>query len=250
MNDARTMTKRCLLLSLRSPDTLLTSVVLPALLMFLFVALFGGILRIEGVSYVNYIVPGVLLQCIGQCASTTAIGVNRDLTNGMALRFCTLPVKPCAVLSGRLWEAVLRNMLTSAIVLLAAVPAGFRPNAGAVDWLIVLVMLTGVTAAVSWLAVYIGICADSAEGASALSAVVVVLPYLSSGFVPTGAMPKALALFARYQPMTPVIDTMRNAFWGKTFEPAAFAAALLWCIVLSAAFCLLSRRAFLKRVRK
>ena len=85
--DTFTMAGRCLLLSGRNPDTILTSIMLPAMMMVLFVCLFGKVIRIEGISYVNYIVPGILLQCIGQCSATTAVSVNRDITGKMAERF-------------------------------------------------------------------------------------------------------------------------------------------------------------------
>ena len=87
------MAKRCMLLSKRNPDTLLTSIMLPALMMVLFVSLFGRLIEIDGTSYANYIVPGVVLQCIGQCACVTAVMVNNDLSSGIVSRFCTLPMK-------------------------------------------------------------------------------------------------------------------------------------------------------------
>lgn len=246
-NDNFTMTQRCFLLSLRNPDIVLTSILLPALLMLLFVALFGKIITIEGVSYVNYIVPGVLLQCIGQCSSSTAISMNRDITSGIINRFRTLPIKRRAILTGHVTEAVFRNLLTSLIVLLTAVWAGFRPAANWFQWLIVFLLLLGIILAISWLSIYIGILAKSAEGASVLSVAAVVLPYLSSGFVPTEQMPELLAVFARHQPMTPVIDTMRNAFLGNSFDAKTFWTAILWCVVLTLLFYVLSNKAFQKK---
>ena len=249
-NDDLTMTKRCLLRSVRNPDTILTSILLPALLMLLFVSLFGKMIRVDGISYVNYIVPGVLLQCVGQCSSTTSIGVSRDITGGLVHRFRTLPIRKSSILAGHIWEAVLRNTVTSVIVLLAAVLLGFRPRASAFDWLIVSVLLVGVILAVYWASVLIGITANSAEGASSLSAIVVILPYLSSGFVPADQMPELLAVFARYQPMTPIIDTMRNGFLGNPFDSRTFWIAALWCAALTALFYFLSMRAFRKRMSR
>lgn len=246
-NDNITMAKRCLLLSIRNPDIVLTSVMLPALLMLLFVALFGKIIQVEGISYVNYIVPGVLLQSIGQCSSSTAIGMNRDITGGIINRFCTMAIKKSSILTGHVIEAVLRNLLTSIIVLFVAVVVGFRPLANCLEWLVVFVLLIGIILVISWLSIYIGIVADSAEGASVLSVFAVILPYLSSGFVPTEQMPRLLAVFAENQPMTPIINTMRNAFLGRLFEPNTFLTAILWCAALTMVFYILSVKAFRKK---
>lgn len=245
-----TMTKRCLLLSVRNPDIILTSILLPALLMLLFVSLFGGLIHLDGISYVNYIVPGVLLQCIGQGSSSTAISMNKDIGSGILNRFCTLPIKKNSILTGHIWEAIFRNLITTVIVLMVAVLLGFRPSAGLSGWLIVFLLLLGIILALSWLSVFIGMKANSAEGASSLSAIIVVLPYLSSGFVPTEQMPKVLSIFAEYQPMTPIIDSMRSAFLGYPFDPSNFLAAILWCAGLSFLFYFLSMHTFKTGVNK
>ena len=249
-NDTITMAKRCFMLSKRNPDTLLTSIMLPALMMLLFVSLFGNLIHVGEISYVNYIVPGVLLQCIGQCSSTTAIMMNRDVTSGMVSRFCTLPIKNISILNGHILEALVRNLLTSGIVLLVAVLLGFRPSINLMDWGIVFVLLTGIILALSWLAIIVGIMANSAEGASALSALAIVLPHLSSGFVPTETLPKVMRVFADYQPMTPIIDTMRNALLGHSLEMDGCIIALFWCVGLVVVFYFLSLVLFKNRVNK
>lgn len=190
--DSFIMMKRCLLLSRRNPDTFITSILLPFLMMVLFVALFGKLIHPENTTYVNYIIPGVLLQCFGQCASVTAVSVNRDITSGIINRFCTLPIKRISVLNGHVLESVLRNYLTAAVVLTAALFLGFSPSMDLTKWLLALILMTGVILAFSWLAVFIGVTANSPEGASSLFTLVIVLPYLSSGFVPLEAMPAPL----------------------------------------------------------
>lgn len=104
-NDTFTMAGRCLLLSKRNPDTFLTSIILPALMMLLFISLFGNLIQIEGISYVDFIVPGILLQCIAQGSSTTAIMVNKDVTSGIVTRFSTLPINKISILNGHILEA-------------------------------------------------------------------------------------------------------------------------------------------------
>ena len=220
--DSLIMMKRCLLLSKRNPDTFLTSIIMPFLMMVLFVALFGKLIHPENISYVNYIIPGVLLQCFGQCASVTAVSVNRDVTGGMISRFSTLPIKRISVLGGHVLESTLRNFLTAAVVLAAAWFLGFRPLAGPGEWLLVLALMLCVILAFSWLSILIGVTSNSPEGASSLFTLVIVLPYLSSGFVPLDAIPGPLAAFARYQPMTPVIETMRSAFQGMSLNIETF----------------------------
>lgn len=246
--DSLIMMKRCLLLSKRNPDTFLTSIIMPFLMMFLFVALFGKLIHPENISYVNYIIPGVLLQCFGQCASVTAVSVNRDVTGGMISRFSTLPIKRISVLGGHVLESTLRNFLTAAVVLAAAWFLGFRPLAGPGEWLLVLALMLCVILAFSWLSILIGVTSNSPEGASSLFTLVIVLPYLSSGFVPLDAMPGPLAAFARYQPMTPVIETMRSAFQGMSLNIETALVSLLWCIGLTAVFCFCSLLFFRKRI--
>ena len=246
--DSLIMMKRCLLLSKRNPDPFLTSIIMPFLMMVLFVALFGKLIHPENISYVNYIIPGVLLQCFGQCASVTAVSVNRDVTGGMTSRFSTLPIKRISVLGGHVLESTLRNFLTAAVVLAAAWFLGFRPLAGPGEWLLVLALMLCVILAFSWLSILIGVTSNSPEGASSLFTLVIVLPYLSSGFVPLDAMPGPLAAFARYQPMTPVIETMRSAFQGMSLNIETALVSLLWCIGLTAVFCFCSLLFFRKRI--
>ena len=246
--DSLIMMKRCLLLSKRNPDTFLTSIIMPFLMMVLFVALFGKLIHPENISYVNYIIPGVLLQCFGQCASVPAVSVNRDVTGGMISRFSTLPIKRISVLGGHVLESTLRNFLTAAVVLAAAWFLGFRPLAGPGEWLLVLALMLCVILAFSWLSILIGVTSNSPEGASSLFTLVIVLPYLSSGFVPLDAMPGPLAAFARYQPMTPVIETMRSAFQGMSLNIETALVSLLWCIGLTAVFCFCSLLFFRKRI--
>ena len=125
--DTMILTWRCCLLSLRNPDTLLTSVMLPGLMMALFVFLFGTLIQIGDMAYVDYIVPGVLLQCVGQCASTTSVMICREVRTGMAGRLCILPIRRSSYLHGHVLEALTRNLITSLIVLIVAVILGFCP---------------------------------------------------------------------------------------------------------------------------
>lgn len=239
-NDTFTMAGRCLLLSKRNPDTFLTSIILPALMMLLFISLFGNLIHIEGISYVDFIVPGILLQCIAQGSSTTAIMVNKDVTSGIVTRFSTLPIHKTSILNGHILEAFVRSFMSAIVVLLIAFMLGFRPSMDIVNIGIVLILLVGIISMLSWLSVIVGVATNSAEGASSLSALAIILPYLSSGFVPTETLPKILRMFAEYQPMTPIINTMRNAFLGNALDVEMFIIALTWCIGLTVLFYIVS----------
>lgn len=249
-NETMTITKRCLLLSKRNPDTFFVSILLPALMMILFVALFGKLIHVEGMSYVNFIVPGILLQCIAQGSSSTAIMMNKDIVNGIMTRYSTLPIKRMSILNGHVMEAVVRGMITTILVFFVAILVGFRPSMDLIDVGVVLLLLVGVILTLSWFAVVIGIVATSAEGASSLSSIVIILPYLSSGFVPADTLPNVIRIFAEYQPMTPIIDTLRNALLGRPLEMNTFVIAILWCAGLTIAFYFVSRLLFSKRLSK
>lgn len=226
---------------------ILTSFVAPVLMMILFVYVLGGAMNVGSTSYVNYIVPGIILQSLGQCATTTAISVSTDIKTGIIDRFCTMPIKKSAILSGHLWESFARNGLTTALVVAVAFLVGFRPEANFAGWLVAILILCLYIQTISWCSIFFGIIAKSPEGAGAFSVFAIVLPYISSGFVPTDTMPKALRVFAEYQPMTPIIDTLRNALQGKALQADIALTAMLWCVFLLAAFYVLSVRAFQRK---
>lgn len=249
-DDTLTMAGRCLLLSKRNPDTFFASILLPAVMMILFVSLFGGLISVENMSYVNYIVPGILIQCIAQGSSVTAIMMNKDITGGMASRYSTLPIKKICVLNGHIAEAVVRSIVTSAVVLIIALLLGFRPSLDYTGTAVFVLILFCTVLMLSWLAVALGLAAGSAEGASALAALAVILPYLSSGFVPTDALPDIMKIFAEYQPMTPIIDTMRSALLGKPLDIKVSAAAFIWCIALSIIMYFISAVLFRRRLSR
>lgn len=227
--DVATMFKRCLLLSLRSLDALFTSIAQPILLMLLFVYVFGGAVDVGGMSYVNYIVPGVILQCIGQCATTTAISINNDMKRGIIDRFRSMPIAKSSVLTGHALSAVVRNIVTTSLVIGLALLIGFRPAAGIVQWFIIIGILLLFMLAITWISIIFGLIANSAESASSFAVVTIVLPYLSSGFVTTETMPAALRVFAENQPMTPIIETIRSLLMNATMD-ANFLPAIMWCV--------------------
>jgi ABC-2 type transport system permease protein len=228
MSDALTMSGRCLRLSRRNVEAVLTSLMLPILLMLLFVYLFGGAIETGTAKYVTYVVPGLLILCAGYGASVTAVSVSSDMSGGIVDRFRSLDVGGAAVLSGHVAASLVRNAASTVLVLGVGVLVGFRPHASALDWLAAAAVLALFVAALSWFAALIGLLARSPEGASAFTFFVMFLPYPSSAFVPVGTMPSWIQGFAAHQPVTPVIETLRALLLGTSAGSSPWQ-AVLWC---------------------
>jgi ABC-2 type transport system permease protein len=179
-----TMIGRSIRLTRRNVDTMIMSVVLPLLMMAMFVYVFGGAIH-TGTAYVTYVVPGTILLCAGYGAASTAMAVADDMNGGMIDRLRSMPVRASAVLTGHVVASVARNAVATTVVVLAALAMGFRPSASPVDWLLAAGLVLLYVLALSWLAAGLGTLARSVESASALSFVMLFLPYLSSAFVPT-----------------------------------------------------------------
>lgn len=223
LQDTITMFKRCMILSLRNLDAFLTGIGTPVLMMLLFVFVLGGSIDVGNMNYVDYLVPGIILQCIGQCGSTTAISVNNDLRIGIIDRFCSMPISNTSILSGHALAAMVRNIITASLMLLIASIIGFQPTAGAMQWIIAAALLLLFMAVITWISIIFGLISKSAESANGIIALIMFLPYLSSGFAPTETMPTVLRVFAENQPMTPIIESLRslliNGLLDKTFYP-------------------------------
>ena len=197
------MITRAFRLSLRNVDGMMTALVLPVILMLMFVYLFGGAIS-TGTRYVDYVVPGVLLVCVGFGAGTTAISVAHDLAGGIIDRFRSMDVRGEALINGHVIASVARNLLSAAVVVVVAFAIGFRPHADAAGWLAAAGILALFVLALSWLAAAIGIVARSPEAAQGIAFLVSFLPYVSSAFVPIRTMPAALQAVANNQPATAV----------------------------------------------
>jgi ABC-2 type transport system permease protein len=224
---ALVMIGRSLRLSCRNTDALITALILPVMIMLLFVYLFGGAIH-TGTAYVNYVVPGVLVLCAGFGSALTAVRVCDDMTGGIVDRFRSMDVGGTAFLAGQVAASAVRNAVSTVLVLGVALAIGFRPHAGAVGWLAAGGVLLAFIVAVSWLAALIGLAAGSPEAANGATFVVLFLPYASSGFVPIGTMPAWLRGFARDQPATPVIESLRAHLMGTPAGTSNWL-ALAWC---------------------
>ena len=228
MSDSLTMVGRSLRLTMRTPDALLTSLLLPVMLMLLFVYLFGGAIQ-TGTRYVTYVVPGVLLLCAGFGSATTAVTVSNDMTGGIVDRFRSLDVGGAAVLAGHVAASVARNLASTVLVFGVAFLIGFRPSAQPLDWLAAGGVLLVFMLAISWLSAAIGLLARSPEAAGGFTFFMAFLPYPSSAFVPIETMPTWLHGFAENQPVTPVIETLRGLLLGTPVGTSPWQ-ALAWCL--------------------
>src|ERR1700722_2133148 len=213
--DSRVMVTRCLRRSRRDPEAFFTALLLPMILMLLFVYVFGGDLRTGG-AYVNYVVPGLIVLCAGFGAGTTAVSVATDMTNGIVDRFRSMPIWSPALLLGHVAASLVRNMLATALVICVALGIGWGPRGAPLNWIAAAALVVLFVSAVSWLAAAVGLLAGSAEAATSASFTLMFLPYVSSAFVPAHTMPAVLRAFARNQPLTPVIETLRGLWMGHT----------------------------------
>ncbi|MCL2351988.1 MAG: ABC transporter permease [Firmicutes bacterium] len=231
---------------LRSPDTIITVAVMPVAMMLLFVYVFGGALKMsigENVNYVNYMLPGILLMAVASGVSYTAYRMFQDVQRGIFRRFNSMPVPRSSALWGHVLASLASNMLTLVIIFLAALIMGFRPGAGILGWLAAAGMLALFTLALTWLAVIPGITATSMEGASAFAYPLIFLPFISSAFVPTATMPLVIRKFAEYQPVTPVVNSLRALLSGQPAGNDVWA-ALAWCAGIMAAAWVFAMRAY------
>lgn len=251
--DCRAMFLRNFKLSLRSPEALFMCIAMPALMMWMFVSLFGGAMNKEvlgGLEYVNFVLPAILILTIGQTASGVSISVNVDMQRGIIDRFLSMPIYRTSILFGQAITTMIKSVISCAIVLVIAFALGFRPVAGVSAWLSVAALTLFIMFAFTWLFILLGIIVRSTEVAGLLMVAPMILPYFSTGFAPAEAMPLGLAWFARYQPLTPMIETLRALFLGAPLSRADVFAAVLWTagiFVLSFSLCVFLLH---KRTRK
>jgi ABC-2 type transport system permease protein len=238
---------RALRLSLRNVEGLMTALMLPVIMMLMFVYLFGGAIN-TGTRYVDYVVPGVLLLCIGWGSGTTAITVAHDLAAGIIDRFRSMDVRGEALIGGHVIASVARNLMSAALVLVVGLAIGFRPHADVTHWLLAVAVLALFVLALSWFAAAIGIVARTPEMAQGISFLVSFLPYVSSAFVPIHTMPSGLQVVARNQPATAVVDTIRASLGGGHVGADAWH-AVAWSVGIIAFSIALSGVLFRQRAR-
>jgi ABC-2 type transport system permease protein len=213
---------------LRSPDTIITTAVMPIAFMLLFVYVFGGAIETGSDSYVNYLLPGILLITIASGISYTAYRLFLDLRGGIFERFQSMPIARSSVLWAHVLTSLVANLISLVVVVGVALLMGFRSGADVLGWLAVAGILVLFTLALTWIAVIPGLTAKSVDGASAFSYPLILLPFISSAFVPTASMPGPVRAFAENQPVTSIVDAIRDLFAGQPVGPGIWT-ALAWC---------------------
>jgi ABC-2 type transport system permease protein len=254
--DSATMLRRNLLHLRRYPSLTVMVLGLPIVFLLLFVYVFGGTLgsglhgaglpgaglhgaglpaAITGrAAYANYVAPAIILLTAAAVAQGTAISVASDMTEGIIARFRTMAISPSSVLTGHVLGSMIQAVLSMAVVTGVAIGVGFRPTATPLEWLAAAGLLVLVALAFTWLTVALGLAAKSVETASNSPMFLLLLPFLGSGFVPTGSMPAGLRWFAQYQPFTPVTETLRGLLLGTGIGAQAWLATA-WCVALAVA---------------
>lgn len=232
LSDTAVLTGRSLRHILRSPDTILTTAVTPIALMLIFVFVFGGAIDTgSNESYINYLLPGILLITIASGIAYTAYRLFLDLQGGIFERFQSMPIARSGALWGHVLTSLISNMISVAIVTGVALIMGFRTGASVGGWLAVAGVLILFTLTLTWIAVIAGLSAKTVDGASAFSYPLIFLPFISSAFVPTDTMPGPVAWFAEHQPVTSVVNTIRALFDQQPVGGDIWT-ALVWLVVI------------------
>jgi ABC-2 type transport system permease protein len=244
--DTAALTGRSLRHILRSPDTIITTAVMPIAFLLLFVYVFGGAIDSgsDSGSYIDYLLPGILLITIASGISYTAYRLFLDRQSGIFERFESMPIARASVLWAHVLTSLVANLLAVAVVVLVALLLGFRSGAGVLEWLAVAGILTLFTLALTWIAILAGLGAKSVDGASAFSYPLIFLPFISSAFVPTESMPGPVRAFAENQPVTAIVNAIRSLFSGQPVGGEIWV-ALAWIVgilVVAYAFAMVAFR--------
>ncbi|MDR6861773.1 ABC transporter permease [Phycicoccus sp. 3266] len=247
LHDTTVLTKRSLRHVLRSPDTIITTAVTPIAMLLLFVYVFGSAIDFGGGRYVDYLLPGILLITVASGIAYTAFRLFTDVSGGIVERFQSMPIARSAVLWSHVLTSVVANLTSLVLVVLVAVLMGFRSGAGVLAWLAVLGILVLFTLALTWLAVIPGLTAKTVDGVSGFSYPLIFLPFLSSAFVPTAGMPGPVRWFAEHQPVTSIVDTIRDLYAERPVGNGVWV-ALAWCVGLLVVAYVLAMRTYRARV--
>ncbi|MEU1034063.1 ABC transporter permease [Streptomyces mirabilis] len=227
--DTAVLTGRTLRHVTRSMDTIITTVITPVAMMLMFVYVFGGAIDTGSVAYVNYMLPGILLITIASGISYTAYRLFTDMKSGIFERFQSMPIARSGVLWAHVFTSLAANLISLVIVVGVALLMGFRSGAGVLAWLAVAGILLLFTLALTWIAVIPGLSAASVEGAGAFAYPLIFLPFISSAFVPTETMPGPVRWFAEHQPVTSIVNTIRDLFARQPVGDDIWI-ALAWCV--------------------
>jgi ABC-2 type transport system permease protein len=243
--DSTIMLRRNFKHTIRNPVTVFNAILFPIVLLLMFVYVIGGAFDV-GVKYVDYLTPGIIILTICYGLSGTAVAVNSDMTKGIINRFKAMDVSRGAVLTGHVVSTTVRSLIADAAVIGVGFAMGFRPHASFLQWLAAIGIMLLLGFAASWLTVAMGLAAKTAESAGLATVPLIMLPFLSSAFVPADTMKTGVRQFAEYQPFTPIIETLRGLLAGHPSAGHSFA-AVAWCVGIALAGYVWSLATFNKR---
>jgi ABC-2 type transport system permease protein len=245
LTDSATMLRRNLRRALRYPGMTISTIAMPVVILLLFNYAFGGALGagIGTGSYIDYIAPGVILMAATSGSVATAVAVCSDMTEGIINRFRTMAITRTSVLTGHVIGSVIQTLISIFVVIAIAIAIGFRPTAGAGEWLAAIGLLALLTFALTWLSAAFGVRARHVEAASNAPMPLLFLPFLGSAIVTTESMPAGVREFAEHQPFTPITETLRGLLMGTEIGDAWWQ-AIAWCLALAVAGYVWARWAF------
>ena len=231
----------------RSVDTIITTAIMPIGFMLLFVYVFGGAIHSGTDPYVNYLLPGIVLMTVASGISYTAYRLFLDMKSGIFERFQSMPIARSSVLWAHVLTSLVANLISVVVVVLIGLLMGFRSGAGLPAWLAVAGIVILFTLALTWIAVIPGLSAKSVDGVSAFSYPLIFLPFISSAFVPTDTMPGPVRAFAEHQPVTSIVNAIRDLF-AQQPPGADIWTALGWCVGILAVAYLFATAAYRRKV--
>ena len=240
ISDTLVLAKRSLLRIPRAPDLLLSFTVQPIMFVLLFAYVFGGAITTPGYDYIDYLIPGILVQTMAFGGFVTALGLSEDLRKGLVDRFRSLPMSRAAVLAGRTLADIATNTISITVMLVVGVLVGFSFGTALPEIVAGLLLLLLFGYAFSWVFAFIGLTSSSPEAAQSLGFIVIFpLTFVSSAFVPVESMPAALQAFAEVNPFTIVVNAMRALFLGAPAGNDVWG-AVAWSLAIAIVFAVLS----------
>jgi ABC-2 type transport system permease protein len=245
--DTAVLTGRTMRHVTRSLDTIITTVITPIAIMLLFVYVLGGAIDTGTVSYVNYMLPGILLITIASGISYTAFRLFTDMQGGIFERFQSMPIARSGVLWAHVLTSLVANVISLVVVVGVALLIGFRSGVGVLAWLAVAGILILFTLALTWIAVIPGLTAKSVDGAGAFSYPLIFLPFISSAFVPTDSMPGPVRAFAEHQPVTSIVNAIRDLLTQQPVGTGIWT-ALAWCVGILVVAYIFANIAYRRRI--
>jgi ABC-2 type transport system permease protein len=236
VTDTVVIAERNLIRLPRAPELLIAFTVQPIMFVLLFRYVFGGAIKTPGYSYVDFLIPGIIVQNIAFGGFVTALGLNEDVHKGLIDRFRSLPMARPAVLAGRTISDIFTNALSMAVLLLTGVIIGFTFHTSALDAIAGVGLLLLFGYAFSWFFAFVGLLTSTPESANSIAFIVVFpLTFISSAFVPVSSMPPVLKAFAEVNPFTIVVDAMRHLWLGAPAHNYVWG-SVVWSLVIIAVF--------------